>query len=422
MGALPKRAKELSAVEVKRITAPGLWAVGGCAGLSLQVKPSGSRSWILRTRITGRRVELGLGPFPDVPLAMARDNARVLADRIRRGEGAAVLAERKAVREASAPRKTFRDACEAWLEGKLEEIDGEKNRTRYRSLMERYAYPALGDKPVADITLSDVADALRPAWSTKTETMTKLRERLEAVFAYAGAHGMRPRTDPNPAVWRGGLSAVLPAPGRISKAVGQPALPVADAPLWWSALRAREGTSARALELLALTAVRSGELRGMRWGEIDMEAGVWAIPADRMKMKVEHRVPLSPLALELLHVRRPENPALDALVFAAPRGGPLSDMAISMLMRRMHEDRLKEEDKGWVDARSGRPAVPHGLRSTARTFLQDHTSFEHWVGEAVLAHTVPGVAGVYARGDMFRKRAEFMAAWADHLAGGAASR
>lgn len=281
---MPKRAKELSPIEVKRITAPGLHAVGGVAGLSLQVKPSGAKSWILRARIDGRRVELGLGPLPDVTLAMARDNARVLADRIRRGEGGKVLEERREAREAAAPRRTFRDACEAWLKMKLAEIDGEKNRTRYRSLLERYAYAApegkqaLGDRPVGEISLVDVAEVLRPIWTTKTETATKLRERLEAAFDFAIAHGWRDKGS-NPAIWRGGLQPMLPAPSRVAKGGRQPALAIDDVPLWFAALRLREGVSAQALQLLALTATRSGEVRGMTWDEVSLPNALWTVPA-----------------------------------------------------------------------------------------------------------------------------------------------
>lgn len=418
---MPKRAKELSAVEIKRLTTPGLHAVGGVAGLSLQVKSSGGRSWIFRVRIAGRRHELGLGPLPDVTLSMARDHARSIADRVRRGEGPAVLAERRAAREAAAPRKTFRAACEDWLKVKLTEIEGEKNRVRYRSVLERYAYPALGCGDAASITLKEVAGALRPIWAEKTETATKVRERIEAAFNFAIAHGWR--TDPNPAVWKGGLSAMLPAPSKLTKTRHHPAVKVEDAAEWWLALRAREGTSARALELLALTAVRSSELRGMRWGELNLASALWTVPAERMKpvngQRKEHRVPLSAAAVELLRARKPEQPPTDALVFAAPRGGPLSDMALSMAMRRMHEDRLKRVGSGWVDAKSGRPAVPHGLRSTFRDYAAERTDHPEWVAEMSLAHTVgSGVERAYRRGEALKKRRALMEDWAAWLAGG----
>lgn len=412
---VPRRAKEMSAVEVKRLTTPGLHAVGGVAGLSLQVKPTGARSWILRTRIAGRRVELGLGPVPDVTLSMARENARAIADRARKGEGEALLAERRAARTRERAR-TFADAAEEWLKVKLVEIEGEKNRLRYRSVLDRYALPRLGEMKVGEIALTDVADALRPIWTTKTETATKVRERMEAIFAYAIAHGWR--TNANPAMWKGGLSAMLAAPSKVARSSKQPAFAIDVAPLWYAALRQREGTSAQALELLALTAVRSGELRGMCWGEVDLEARLWTVPAERMKMKREHRVPLSPSAVDLLKALRPDEPASDALVLAAPRGGPLSDMALSMAMRRMHEARVEAGEPGWVDPKSGRPAVPHGLRSTFRSWAAEKTDVPREVAELCLAHEVGSTVELaYQRSEMVERRRVLMEGWASWLAG-----
>ncbi len=303
---MPRRAKELSALEIRRIEAPGLHAVGGVAGLSLQITPSGARSWILRLRIAGRRHELGLGPCSDVPLAMARTNARALADRVRRGEGLVLMAERRAARQAAVPTMSVTKAMEEWLKVKLAEIEGEKNQKRYRSVLDTYVTPVIGNVGVADATMADVLKVLEPLWATRTETATKIRERLEAMFAFAQAH--RWRADANPATWKGNLSAVLPAPSKIAKTVNQPALAIDDAPWWFAALRKRPGTSARALELLALTAVRSGELRGMRWKELELDSGVWTIPAERMKMKREHRVPLPAAGVELLKQATPRNP------------------------------------------------------------------------------------------------------------------
>lgn len=412
---MPKRAKELRAPEVKKIAAPGLWAVGGVAGLSLQVTPTMARSWILRARVSGKRQELGLGPFPDVTLAQAKDRARELYDQIQRGADPA--AERRAAREALAvqrgrERVTFRTVAERHLRAKLLEIDGKKNRDRYRSMIDQHAMPVLGDMPVADITLQDVLRVLQPLWETKTETAKKLRARVAKVFDDAIVHG--DRVAANPAAWRGNLSALLPAPGRIMKVVNQPALSLKDAPGWFTHLRARGGTSARCLEFVALTAVRSGEARGVLWSEIDLDGALWTVPPERMKMKREHRVPLSAAAVALLRPLLAD--AEGDLVFAAPKGGVLSDMALSMVMRKMHEAQLKRDERGWIDPKSSRPAVPHGLRSTFRDYASERTDAPREVAEAALAHAVESrVEAAYRRGDLLERRRALMAAWAEFL-------
>lgn len=413
---MPKKARELSALEVKRLP-PGDHAVGGVAGLTLQHRDTGARSWLLRIRIAGKRHELGLGPYPEVPVARARELARDLAQRARSKEGATILAER---REAKAKVITFREAAEEWWKTKQHEIE-EKQRKRYWSLLEIHVLPVLGPKNVADITMADCLSVLENLWTTKTETATRARERIDAVLTFALAKGWR--STPSPAVWKGGLAAVLPAPSRVAKVRHHPALAIDEAPDWWAALRQRDGESARALELLALTTVRSSELRGMRWGELDLDAALWVVPAERMKpqngQRKEHRVPLSALAAELLKDRKPEHVKPGDLVFAAPRMGPLSDMALSMLMRRMSKDRTKETGTGWLDPRSGRPAVPHGMRSTFRDWAAECTDHPDWIAEMALAHTVgSGVERAYRRGEALEKRRALMEDWAEFVSGG----
>jgi integrase len=212
-----------------------------------------------------------------------------------------------------------------------------------------------------------------------------------------------------------------PKPGKLAKGDNQPALSLTDVPAWFAALRTREGIAARALEFAALTAARSGEVRGARWSEIDLEAGLWVIPAARMKMGREHRVPLTPEAVALLKaLPRFEN---TDVVFAAPRGGEFSDMALPQAMRRMHETETKAGRKGWADPRSGRPAVPHGLRSTFRDWVAEHTDYPREMAEIALAHNVGSeVERAYRRSDMVDKRRAMMAGWGWFLRGNTTSK
>jgi integrase len=262
--------------------------------------------------------------------------------------------------------------------------------------------------PVADIRVDDVKRVLEPIWNTKTETATRLRGRIEAVLAWATVHGHR--TGDNPARWKGNLDASLPKPKKGSKVKNHPALTLDDAPAWFADLRKREGFATRALEFVALTAARSGEVRGATWDEIDLEAGVWTVPAERMKAEKEHRVPLTEAAKALLEGmdRMGDSP----FIFPAARGGALSDMALSACMKRINEAR----EGGYLDARSKRPAVPHGLRSTFRDWAAERTEYPAEMAEMALAHQVgSAVERAYRRSDMMDKRRQMMEDWAGFL-------
>jgi integrase len=272
---------------------------------------------------------------------------------------------------------------------------------------------------VQDITTQDVLRVLQPIWTDKTETASRLRGRIEAVLSWATVSGHR--TGDNPARWAGNLKELLPAPSKVADEEHHPAIQIDEAPRWFAALREREGMGARALEFLAMTGLRSGEVRGARWDEIDLRAGLWIVPAARMKMKVEHRVPLSPAAVELLEAL----PKLEGnpLVFPAARGGTLSDMTLSAVMRRMHEAEVAVDRPGYLDRATKRPAVPHGLRSTFRDWVAERTNYPADMAEVALAHKIGNaVEAAYRRGDMIEKRRLMMAAWAEFLADGTRSR
>ncbi|MEI4196444.1 tyrosine-type recombinase/integrase [Roseovarius sp. E0-M6] len=403
---MPRKAKELSAVDLRRVAHPGFGgnynvAVGGVDGLQLQVTPTGARSWLLRVTIKGKRRQIGLGSYPDVTLAQARERARGFKDQI--WNGIDPLAEKR--------RLNFAQAMEKTLDARMAEFRNEKHKKQWRSTLDTYAVPLLGKMAVSDIDVSDVLRVLEPIWTTKTETASRLRGRIEAVLSWATVGGHR--TGDNPARWRGNLDAVLPKPGKVAKVRHNPALSLADAADWFTDLRKRDGMATRALEFVALTAARSGEVRGATWDEIDTEAGLWIIPADRMKAGKEHRVPLTAEAVALLEAL-PRMQGSD-YVFPAARGGALSDMALSACMKRINEAR----DGGYLDPRSGRPAVPHGLRSTFRDWAAERTDYPREMAEMALAHTVGStVERAYRRSDMIEKRRKMMAAWGEFLGGG----
>ncbi|MDI1282265.1 site-specific integrase [Brevundimonas sp.] len=390
-----RKATELTPLAVARLTVPGFYFVGGVAGLALQVLPTSGRTWILRATIGGRRRDMGLGGYPDVTLAGAREAARRARELIRNGEDPIERAKaaRKALAADTAKAFTFSEAAEAFISGQKAAWRNSKHRAQWSSSLNAYVYPVMGNLSVADVELAHVSKVLDPIWTTKTETASRVRGRMEQVLDWATARGYR--TGPNPARWRGHLDKLLPKPSRVSKPTHHRALPTKEIGQFMERLRGAEGIGARALTFAILTAARSCEVRGATWAEIDMVGRVWIVPASRMKAGREHRVPLSTLAMEVLETL-PRIAGSD-LVFQAPRGGQLSDMTLSAVLRRMQV-----------------PAVPHGFRSTFRDWAAEYTAFPSEVAEMALAHTVGNkVEAAYRRGDLFEKRRRLAEDWAD---------
>jgi len=393
---------------------------GGGTGLFLRVDPNGGRFWIQRVTIHGKRREIGLGGFPVVGLADARKAA--MTNKQLAYEGGDPLAERRKTRETL----TFTQAVERYLAAKLDEFRNEKHKKQWAATLDTYARPVLGDMPLQSIAVADVLRALQPIWAGKTKTASRLRGRIEAVLSWATVAGHR--EGPNPARWKGNLSELLPKAAKVAKANNQPALALGDVARWWVALGKREGMAARALEFLTLTAARSGEIRGATWDEISIPtlgaanpanpligAGTWTIPASRMKAGREHRVALTPEAVAILQ----SLPRLDGspFVFFAPRGGELSDMTLSAVMRRMQDAEEKAGDAGFIDPRNKRPAVPHGLRSTFRQWAAER-GYPRDMAEIALAHFIGSeVERAYQRSDMLERRRAMMADWAGFLRG-----
>jgi integrase len=392
-----RRAAELGALAVGRLREPGMHAVGGVSGLYLQIAPGGTKSWILRATVGSKRREMGLGPFPEVPLAAARDKARAARAKVEQGHDPILERQRaaSALRAEQAKALTFAEAAKQFVTDKGEQWRNAKHRAQWSATLETYAGPVIGKVLVSDVAQAHILSILRPIWTTKTETATRVRGRIEQVLDWARVRGYR--EGENPARWRGHLDKLLPAPTKVAKVKHHPALPVEAMPSFMANLRKRSGTAARALEFLVLTAGRSGEIRGASWSEFDMPGKTWTVPAERMKAGVEHRVPLSPQAVQLLEAI--PRVAGNDLVFAAPRGGVLSDMSLTAVTRRMKVE-----------------AVPHGMRSTFRDWAAERTNFPREVAEMALAHAIENaVEAAYRRGDLFSKRAEMMAAWAEFL-------
>lgn len=393
---MAKKARELSALAVQRLKEPGRYAVGGVDGLHLRIVGE-SRAWVLRIKIGNRRCDIGLGPYPEVSLADARDAARDHRKKVR--DGIDPLQERQQARAAlrveRAKSKTFKDCAEAYVEAHKAGWKNDKHIKQWSATLETYAYPKLGALPVAAIDTGLIQDVLRPIWGVKTETASRLRGRIESVLDWAKVNGYR--EGENPARWRGHLDKLLPARNKVQKVEHHAALPYAEVGAFMADLRKREGISARALEFSVLCASRSGEVRNATWAEFDLVGKVWTVPGDRMKAGKEHRVPLSDAAVALLKAL-PRVKGSD-YVFPAPRGGALSDMALTAVLKRMERDGLTQ----------------HGFRSTFRDWAGETTAYPREVIEHALAHQLKDKAeAAYQRGDLLTKRARLMSDWSEY--------
>lgn len=409
---------------VEALSKAGRYPDGG--GLYLQVSPSGTKAWIFRYSMaglvtaSGKRAErqMGLGPYgdrsPGVTLAEARKKAARATEQLRDGhdpmEARDAAQAATAVDRAKASANTLQAVAERYMDTHLAGLSNPKHRAQWRSTLATYAYPSLGSKPVAAVTRMEVADTIRPIWNTKRETARRVVQRLERVFRYAKAAGLR--EGDNPASMRDGLSALLTAgsPGGVRGRRHHPALPWQQLPAFMQELRAKEGLAARALELGILTAARTGEVIGARWKEVDLEAGVWMVPAERMKGKRLHRKPLPPSALALLEALGELGREGEAFVFPGPkRGTHLSNMAMAMLLRGMCGNEKGGAPK-WADAQ-GEAVTAHGFRSTFRDWAGE-TAQPVDLAEAALAHVVQDkTEAAYARSDLFARRHHLMEAW-----------
>jgi len=417
---MPKIATELTDLQVRRLDQPGWHAVGGVAGLLLQVrKPSGAstkpaRSWVLRIQNGSKRVPLGLGSYPQLTLKEARERARQLVLEAR--DGVDLLeskrARRQALLDAQAKSKTFLEVAAEYIEAHSADYTNDKHRKQWASTLESYAYPVIGKMPVASIEMTHILQVLtqettghdgKPAklWYSKPQTGYRLLGRIKTVLDAASVAGYRSGT--NPATWTGYLDTQLPSPKKVRPVKHHKAAPYERIGEVMAALRRNDSISSKALQFLCLTAVRSGSVRLAQWDEIDFQKMLWTIPAANTKTRQEHRVPLQPEAIELL-TSVPRMVGVKR-IFPSPRGTALSDMALSQLMRGMLE-------RGEITVE----AVPHGFRSTFRDWAAEKTSYPDEIRKAASGHTVGDtVQKAYQRTDLLEKRRELMNDWAVFL-------
>ena len=418
---MPKKAKELSALSVAKIKGNGRHAVGGVNGLHLRIV-NDSRAWVLRVVVGQRfdengkqqlhRRDIGLGSYPEVSLAEARAKAHEMKAQIRNGNDPIQQKQDQlqALRIQKLRNRTFRECAQIVIANKSRELKNQKHIAQWSTTLETYIYPTLGDINIGTITKVDIAEVLRPIWIEKNETAKRIRGRIETIFDYAKA--MEYFEGDNPAEWKGNLEPILGNLKQESRP--HPSLPYDQIATFVQHLRQKDGISPKALEFAILTACRSGEIFGATWQEIDLKNKVWTIPKERMKAEKEHRVPLSEPAIELLKSIQTHTRS-QSYIFPAPRtGSMLSDMSLTALIKRMHEQKLKENCLGYIDPKQNRVITTHGFRSTFRDWSADKTDYPREVCEHVLAHKLPDeVEAAYLRGAYLEKRKSLMADWAE---------
>lgn len=340
---------------------------------------------------------MGLGVARPDNLARIRKQAAEARDLGR--EGIDPIEHRKIERlrrmAASQQDMTFKECAEAYIEAHRAGWRNQKHAAQWSATLETYAYPIFGAAPVAAINVELVLKALQPIWNAKTETASRVRQRIEAVLNWAKARGLR--EGENPAQWRGHLDKLLPARARVQRVRHHPAMPYAEIPDFARSLADQEGAAAKAMQLLILTAARTSEVLHAQWCEFDLDAGVWLIPAERMKAGREHRVPLSAAAVEIVRAMESQRQSTGWVFPGAKSGRPLSNMALLKLLDRMGHGKL----------------TVHGFRSSFRDWAAERTAFPREVAEAALAHVLANkVEAAYRRSDLFDKRRDLMEAWA----------
>jgi integrase len=385
---------KLSATSVKsKASEIGYHPDGG--NLYFRVSKSLTTSWAFIFTVAGKSREMGLGPYPDVSLAEARERAAEARRQLRDGLDPieARKAARAALAAAVATTLTFKQCTDAFIEKQSAEWRSGKHEKQWRATLEKYANPVIGSLPMRDITDDHILEILEPIWTTKTETATRVRGRIENIWDFGKAK--KYCDGENPARWRGHLDKHLAKPKKIARVKHFAALPYAELAEFFAELQKQMGMGARALEFAILTAARSGEVRGATWAEIDLDAATWTIPEGRMKASKEHRIPLSAAAIKLLEAL----PRIDGtdLLFPSAKNTPLSDMTLTAVLRRMNRSDI----------------TAHGFRSCFRDWAGETTSHPREVIEHALAHQLADKAeAAYARGTLFDKRRRLMDDWA----------
>lgn len=387
---------------VERVTVPGTYADGGGLYLQVQKRKDGStaRSWVVRYRSEeGRMREMGLGTFDLVPLANARDKA--IDARRSAANGADPIDERQArraqLRAVHTPLMTFKQCAKIYIDAHKGSWKNESHREQWSATLKKYAYPVFGEKPVREIDQAGVFAVLDPIWSTKTETASRLRGRIEAILDWAKVRGYR--EGENPARWKGHMAKAFPARTKIQPIQHHPALPYKELPDFMANLLAIESIGAKAFAFCILNVTRTSETLLAERTEFDVDECIWIIPAQRMKARKEHRIPLSDAAMKLFKaVSQLSDPDFKYLFESTKKAGePLSNMTFLTMLKRMERQDL----------------TAHGFRSTFRDWAAETTSYPREVAELALAHAIGDkVEAAYRRGDLLEKRRSLMNDWA----------
>ena len=396
--AMPRKLiNALDALTVKNAK-PGRHSDGG--GLQLLIKESGAKSWVYRFTVNGQSRDVGLGSADKggLSLAKAREARDAIRVMVRAGIDPIAERERKAAEAKAAAEAariaavTFKSVAETYLKANKDSWRNNKHRQQWHNTLATYVFPVIGEMSVQDVSTEHVLKILEPIWKAKPETAARIRGRIETVLDAAKARGYR--SGENPARWRGHIAQILPPRTKLSRGHYK-AMSYDQVPAFMADLRKREAMAALALEFTILTAARTGEVIGASWSEVDLDKGIWTIPASRMKAGREHRVPLPARAVEILENTKKLG---KESLFPAARGGKHSGMAMSMLLRRMKQD-----------------VTVHGFRSAFRDWAAECTGYSHEVAEMALAHTISNqVERAYRRGDLFEKRRQMMADWATY--------
>jgi integrase len=367
----------------------GKFKLGDGGGLWLFSDDKDNKRWVFRYRLNGKDREMGLGSVNDISLAEARSMAREC--RNLKAKGVDPINHRQQSTEL-----TFKECANRYIQSNKSGWKNPKHVSQWINTLETYADPVIGNMPVSRVDTALVMQILEPIWSEKNETASRLRGRIENVLSWAIVHGYHPGA--NPALWRGHLDKLLPKPTRVHKVRHHPAMPYSELPAFMGELGSNNAMSALALRFAILSAARTGEVIGADWSEINLDDAIWIVPEDRMKAGIEHRIPLSSQAVDILK----ETPNRRGWVFeSANPGKPISQQAMLMLLRRK------------------RPGLTvHGFRSSFRDWCGEQTNYPRELAESALAHRLKDKAeAAYQRGDMLERRRELMQAWADFCLG-----
>jgi len=394
-------AERITALFVKHTQRPGKYADGG--NLYLQVRKSTrkvetddvTKSWLFRYSRFGKDTWLGLGPYPDVMLSEARDLATRERKKLRHGIDPLTdkRARQIAARTAHENMLSFAECAELYIESQAPGWSNPKHIEQWRSTLKNLAGPIIGHLPVDQIDTALIMRCIEPKWTTKTETASRLRGRIEAVLDWSAVRGYR--KGDNPARWRGHLDKLLPRPSQVVRVKHHPALPYVDIGVFMQQLRKDAGVASRALEFTILTAARTNEVIKAEWSEFDLDLKTWIVPAERMKSKRSHRVPLSASAVSVLETLG--GPSETYVFPGHKRNSHLSNVAMLQVLKRLERTGI----------------TVHGFRSTFRDWCAESTNYPADVAEMALAHALRDkTEAAYRRGDLFEKRARLMTDWA----------